>query len=81
MTEFGFGDFEISMLTEDMESDGYDNDLIKQYSSNEDEFLLNKRIIITYKTLEEEFLKKILKEDEELGVVYKIENIMERFDE
>lgn len=82
MTDFGFGDFELSMLTEDMEADGYDDDLIKEYSSNSDEFLTNKRVIITYKTPEEtEFLKNLLKEDEEeLGVVYKIETIMEKYE-
>ena len=83
MTDFGFGDFEISMLTDDMEPDGYDEELIKQYSNNAEEFLTNKRVIITYKTDEEtEFLKNLLKEDkEELGVVYKISDIMERFNE
>lgn len=83
MTDFGFGEFELSMLTEDMEPDGYDDELIKQYTGNSEEFLANKRIIITYRTDEEtEFLKKLIKEDkEELGVVYKIEDIMEKFDE
>lgn len=82
MTDFGFGDFEISMLIDDMEPEKYDDDLIKQYSDNAEEFLTNKRVIITYKTDEEtEFLKNLLKEDEELGVVYKIENIMEKYDE
>ena len=83
MTDFGFGDFELSMLTDDMNPDAYDEELIKQYSSNSDDFLLNKRIIITYKTPEEtQFLKDLIKEDkEELGVVYKIEDIMEKFDE
>lgn len=83
MTDFGFGEFELSMLTEDMEPDGYDDELIKQYTGNSEEFLANKRIIITYRTPEEtEFLKNLIKEDkEELGVVYKIEDIMENYDE
>lgn len=82
MTDFGFGDFELSMLMDDMEPDKYDDDLIKQYSDNADEFLTNKRIIITYKTDEEtEFLKNLIREDEELGVVYRVESIMEKFDE
>ena len=83
MTDFGFGDFEISMLTDDMDPDGYDDELIKQYSNNADDFLTNKRVIITYKTDEEtEFLKNLFKEDkEDLGVVYKVADIMERFDE
>lgn len=83
MTDFGFGDFELSMLMDDMEPEKYDDDLIKEYSSNSDDFLANKRIIITYRTDEEtEFLKNLIKEDgEELGVVYKIKDIMEKFDE
>ena len=83
MTDFGFGDFELSMLTDDMEPDGYDDELIKQYSNNAEEFLTNKRVIITYKTDEEtEFLKNLLREDkEELGVVYRIADIMEKFNE
>lgn len=83
MTDFGFGDFELSMLMDDMEPEKYDDDLIKEYSSNSDEFLANKRIIITYRTDEEtEFLKNLIREDgEELGVVYKIKDIMVKFDE
>lgn len=83
MTDFGFGDFELSMLMDDMEPESYDDELIEKYSSNADDFLTNKRIIITYKTPEEtEFLKNLIKEDkEELGVVYRIEDIMEKFDE
>lgn len=78
MTDFGFGDFELSMLTDDMEPDGYDDDMIKEYSSGSDEFLTNKRVIITYKTEEQaEFLKKLFNEtDEELKVVYSAEEIM-----
>ena len=84
MSQFGFGEFEISMLTEDMEPDDYDKDLIKEYSSSSDDFLTNKRVIITYKTDEEEkFLKDLFKEDEdnEMKVVYSCEEIKERYDE
>lgn len=78
MTDFGFGEFEISMLTEDMEPEEYDKDLIKEYSSSSEDFLTNKRVIITYKTEEEEqFLKELFKEEDELRVVYPCEDIME----
>ena len=81
MTDFGFGDFELSILTDDMEPDGYDDELIQSYSNNSEEFLANKRIIITYKGDEEtEFLKNLLKQDEELGVVYKCEDIMVKYE-
>lgn len=83
MTDFGFGEFEISMLTEDMEPDEYDKDLIKEYSSSSEDFLANKRVIITYKTEEEEqFLKDLFKEvNDELKVVYSCEEIMENVNE
>lgn len=83
MTDFGFKDFELSILTEDMEPEEYDDELIEEYSSNADDFLVNKRCIITYKTDEQEaFLKKLLKEDkEELKVVYTAQELMERNDE
>ena len=83
MADFGFGDFELNILTGDYEPEEYDNELIQEYSNDSEDFLKNKRVIITYKTDEEtEFLKKILKEeDTELGVVYKIQDIMEKYDE
>lgn len=83
MTDFGFGDFEISMLTEDMEPEEYDKDLIEQYSSNSDNFLVNKRIIITYKTDEEkEFLRQLINEENEtLKVVYTTEELIGMKDE
>ena len=84
MTDFGFGDFELSMLMDDMEPEDFDKELIEKYSSNADDFLINKRIIITYKTEEEtNFIKQLIKADEkeELGVVYKVEDIMEKYDE
>ena len=76
MTDFGFGDFELSMLMDDVEPDDYDKELIEQYSSNADEFLTNKRVIITYAGEEqEEYLKKLLNVDE-LKVVFKAEELM-----
>ena len=77
MTDFGFGDFELSMLTEDMEPEPYDDDVIEEYSENSEEYLASKRIIITYSTeAEENFLKKILNIDELEKVVYTAEEVM-----
>ena len=77
MTDFGFGDFEISMLTDDMEPEGYDDELIQQYSENSDNFLKMKRVIINYNEGEqEEYLKKLFNESGDLKVVYNIEEIM-----
>lgn len=39
MRNFGFGDFEISTLTEDMEAEGYDNELIDAFSEHSEEML------------------------------------------
>lgn len=75
MTDFGFGEFEISMYTEDMQADEYDDD-ISEYTEKADEFLKAKRCIITYKgEQEEEWLKKQLHQDE-LKVSYSVEELM-----
>ena len=80
MTDFGFGEFEVTMLESDITPDGYDNELIEKYSEHADDFLDRKRIIITYKTDdEEEFLKNILKQ-EELKVVIDIKEVMDEYE-
>lgn len=80
MTDFGFNEFEITALTEDTVPDGYDDELIEKYSEHADDFLEKKRIIITYKTEEEEnFLKELLK-TEDLKVVYDVKEIMEEYE-
>lgn len=71
MTDFGFGDFEISILTEDFEPEAFDDD-IDQYSDNSDKFLAKKRVIITYTDEQEELVKQLLKQDEIKKVVYDI---------
>lgn len=77
MTDFGFGDFELSMLTDDMDPDGYDDELISEYTQNSDAFLKAKRMIITYANdEEEEYLKKILNQSE-LKVSYTAKELME----
>ena len=80
MKDFGFGDFELSMLVEDMDPEPYDNELVKEYSEKSDDYLEKKRVIITYKTEEEEaFLKKLLNVDE-LKVMFRVEEIMDEAD-
>ena len=80
MTDFGFGDFELSMLTEDMEPEPYDDDVIEEYSENSEEYLASKRVIITYSTeAEEEVLKELFKTDD-LKVLYKVEELMNEAD-
>ena len=76
MTDFGFGDFELSMLMDDMEPEPYDDEMIEEYANNAEDFLKAKRIIITYVGEEqEEYLKKILNQNE-LKVSYTVEELM-----
>lgn len=76
MRDFGFGDFEISALTEDMEAEGYDNELMDAFSEHSEEMLKKQRVIITYETEEEQlFLEKLLQVTE-LKVCYDIEELM-----
>ena len=81
MTEFGFGDFEMTILTEDLTPESYDDEVINEYTKTSDEFLKSKRIILTFQTEEEEeFIKKLLK-IETTGVVYKVKDLMVWLDE
>ena len=75
MTQLGFGEFELTILTEDIEPEPYDNDIIDKYSGNEESFLAKKRGIITYTDETEERLKKILGVDEIKKVVYEVTEI------
>lgn len=76
LTKLGFGDFEISMLTEDMEPEKYDDELIEKYSEHSDDFLKKERVIITYETDEEKkYLKELLGVDD-LKVLYEIKELM-----
>lgn len=76
MRDFGFGDFEISALTEDMEAEGYDNELMDAFSEHSEDMLKKQRVIITYETEEEQlFLEKLLQVTE-LKVCYDIKELM-----
>ena len=75
MTEFGFGDFELTILTEDYEPEPYDDELVEQYSDNEGEYLAKRRIIITYTDEEESKIKEILGVEEIKKVVFDIKEL------
>lgn len=76
MRDIGFGDFEISALTEDMEAEGYDNELMDAFSEHSEDMLKKQRVIITYETEEEQlFLEKLLQVTE-LKVCYDIKELM-----
>ena len=72
MTDFGFGDFEISMLTEDFEPEPFKDEEIADYTGDEERGLAKKRVIITYNEAQEESLKKILGLTEIKKVVYDV---------
>ena len=78
-TDFGFGEFELSMFLEDVEPEPFDNDLIKKYSSNADKSLAKKRVIITYNETEEEILKRLLNVSK-LKVLYDIGELVNESD-
>ena len=75
MTDFGFGDFEISMLTEDFEPEPYDEDVINKYSGNGDDILSKKRIIITYDPDAENKVADLLGVEEIKKVIYDISEV------
>lgn len=78
LTELGFGEFELSMLTEDFDPVSYqDDEVIEEYGGKEDEYLAKKRIIITYTDEEEDLVKELINQDEIKKVVYDITEITE----
>ena len=76
MTDFGFGEFELSVLQDDFTPEAYDDD-ISQYEGNEEKFTAYKKIIITYKQGQEGLLREILgiEEGAPLKVIYKADEL------
>lgn len=72
LTDIGFGEFELSALTGDYEPEGFDEDLINEYSEKEQDFLEKKRVIITYTDETEDAVLKLLGLEEIKKVVYDI---------
>jgi len=76
MTELGFSNLELSLITGDFTPDGYDDDLISEYDDHAEEFLAKKRIVITYSEGEEELVASLLGVDvDKLKVLYDISEI------
>lgn len=75
MTDLGFGDFELTMLTEDIEPEPFDEDLMKTYSGNEESFLAKKRVIITYTDDDSDKMLQLLGVDDIKKVVYDISEL------
>ena len=72
MTDFGFGDFELTILMGDFTPQPYDKEETKEYDDKSDDFLLKKRVIITYSDAEEEAVKELLGLESIEKVVYEI---------
>lgn len=72
MTEFGFGDFELTILTEDFEPEPYDEEVIEEYSGDENKLLEKRRVIITYKEDQEDAVLNLLGLEAFDKVVYDI---------
>lgn len=82
MTQLGFSEFEISMITGDFAPDEYDEDLLSEYDEHAEEFLAKKRVMITYAEGQEELIANLLGADKDkLKVVYDISEIIKKEDE
>lgn len=78
MRDSGFGDFELTMLTEDMEPEPYDEDLEEEYTEKvggEDKLLAKKRVIIVYNQEQEDQVCRFFGLDELKKVVYELSEI------
>lgn len=74
-TEIGFGDFELTMLTEDFEPEPYDDEVAKEYGGNEDKFLMKERVIITFMEEQRGAVAGLLGLDSIEKVVYDISEL------
>lgn len=75
MTDFGFGDFELTVLTEDMTPEPFDKEVEKEYEPLEEKFLKNERVIITYTADQKEELAELLGVDLD-KVTYSAEDVL-----
>lgn len=73
MTAFGFGDFELTMLMDDLEPEPFDKDVETRYSGREQDYLSKKRVIINYTDETEGMLKELLGLENIDRVVYDVE--------
>lgn len=76
MTDFGFGDFELEILTGEFEPEPFDEEEIKEYQREDKELLERRRIIISYTDEQEDFIKSLLGVDEIKKVVYDAEELI-----
>lgn len=75
MTDFGFGDFELTILQGDYDPEPYDEEMMEQYSENDEKFTAKKRVIITYTEETETQVAEVLGVGEIKKVVYDISEL------
>lgn len=78
MTEFGFGDFELTILAGDFEPEPYDEDEIKEYEAHGDEVLKNGRVIITFNENNKAEIAKMLGLETIDKVVYSAAELLKK---
>lgn len=76
MTDFGFGDFELTMLTEDITPEPFDEAVVDEYKEKETEYLAKRRVIITYGDDDEGKMQELLGLEEIKKVVYDISELV-----
>lgn len=82
MSDFGFDDTDFSDAVPDYGDDGYRDEQeplskeeLAQYSDNAEEYLVKRRVIITYDPEYEEAVKQLLGVEDKLKVVYDITDL------
>lgn len=75
MTDYGFGDFELAILTEDFEPEPFRDDEIAGYTGSETG-LAKKRVIITYDETQEDDMRNLLGVDAIKKVVYYLSELI-----
>ena len=78
----GYDDFEIQALLGNAESEDYSEEGFEEYIDNANSQIKSYNVILScIDEKEQEFVKKLLKEDDRLKRGYKVSELMERFDE
>lgn len=75
MTDFGFGEFELSILTEDFSPEPFDDVNYEDFSEASQASLAKKRVIITFEPEEEEDVKELLGVEGDLKVIYQYQEL------
>lgn len=76
MTDFGFGEFELTVLTNDFEPEPYNDEDIADYTKDGEVGLAKERVIISYRADQEETVKQLLGLEEIKKVVYDIDELI-----